>query len=102
MEEALDLSFDRLLMMMTCFGRLSAHHQEKKLCLCPKYVEIDTLKVNILRINCAPNWFYLQDYTGMHGQQNILKNSTLCPQRIFMITVGISETTVTFGLNSIN
>jgi len=25
----------------------------------------------ILRINCAPNWLYLQDYTGMHGQQNI-------------------------------
>jgi len=21
--------------------------------------------------NCAPSWFYLQDYTGMHGQQNI-------------------------------
>jgi len=25
----------------------------------------------ILRINCVPNWFYLQDYTGIHGQQNI-------------------------------
>ena len=21
--------------------------------------------------NCAPSWFYLQDYTGMHSQQNI-------------------------------
>jgi len=21
--------------------------------------------------NCAPSWLYLQDYTGMHGQQNI-------------------------------
>ena len=21
--------------------------------------------------NCAPSWFYLHDYTGMHGQQNI-------------------------------
>jgi len=21
--------------------------------------------------NCAPIWFYLQDYTSMHGQQNI-------------------------------
>jgi hypothetical protein len=20
---------------------------------------------------CAPSWFYLQDYTGMHGQQNV-------------------------------
>jgi len=33
-------------------------------------------KVNLvhnlfLRINCAPSWFYLQDYTGMHGQENI-------------------------------
>jgi hypothetical protein len=27
--------------------------------------------INILRINCAPSWFYIQDYTGMHGQQNI-------------------------------
>ena len=27
--------------------------------------------INILRINCAPSWFYLQDYTRMHGQQNI-------------------------------
>ena len=21
--------------------------------------------------NCAPSWLYLQNYTGMHGQQNI-------------------------------
>jgi hypothetical protein len=21
--------------------------------------------------NCAPSWLYLQDYTAMHGQQNI-------------------------------
>ena len=21
--------------------------------------------------NCAPSWLYLQDYTEMHGQQNI-------------------------------
>jgi len=21
--------------------------------------------------NCAPRWLYSQDYTGMHGQQNI-------------------------------
>jgi len=27
--------------------------------------------INILRINCAPIWLYLQDYTGMHGEQNI-------------------------------
>jgi hypothetical protein len=27
--------------------------------------------INILRINQAPNWLYLQDYTGMDSQQNI-------------------------------
>jgi len=27
--------------------------------------------INIQRINCAPSWFYLQDYTEMHNQQNI-------------------------------
>jgi len=25
----------------------------------------------MLRINCAPNWFHLQDYIEMYGQQNI-------------------------------
>jgi hypothetical protein len=24
--------------------------------------------------NCAPSWLYLQDYSGMHGQQNKKKN----------------------------
>jgi len=28
--------------------------------------------INILRINYAPSWLYLEDYTGMHGQQNII------------------------------
>ena len=32
---------------------------------------INILKINILRINCAPSWLYLQDYTVMDGQQNI-------------------------------
>jgi hypothetical protein len=27
--------------------------------------------INILRINCAPSWLYLKDYTGTHGQQKI-------------------------------
>jgi hypothetical protein len=26
--------------------------------------------INILKINCAPSWLYLQEYTGMHGRQN--------------------------------
>jgi len=24
-----------------------------------------------IKQNCAPSWIYLQNYTGMHGQQNI-------------------------------
>ena len=32
--------------------------------------------INILRINCAPSWLYLQDYAEIHGQQNIKKNLT--------------------------
>jgi hypothetical protein len=37
-------------------------------------IEINT--INTQRRNCAPGWFYLQDYTRMHGQQNI-KNDSL-------------------------
>jgi hypothetical protein len=29
--------------------------------------------IDILRTNCAPSWFYLQDYTEMQVQQNIKK-----------------------------
>ena len=29
--------------------------------------------INILRINCAPSWLYLEDYIGTRGQQNIKK-----------------------------
>ena len=32
---------------------------------------INILRINILRINCAPSWLYLRNYRGMHGQQNI-------------------------------
>jgi len=34
--------------------------------------------INILRINCPPSWLYLQDCTGMHGQQSIKKKDSLC------------------------
>ena len=27
--------------------------------------------LTVLRINCEPSWLYLQDYTEMHGQQNV-------------------------------
>ena len=36
---------------------------------CPKYVE---KRNKCIKQNCAPSWTYLQDYTGMHGQQNII------------------------------
>jgi hypothetical protein len=32
--------------------------------------------MNILRINGASGWFYLEDYTEMHVQQNIKKKVT--------------------------
>jgi len=36
----------------------------------PKHVK----KRNIhTKKNCAPSWLYIQDYTGMHGQQNFRK-----------------------------
>ena len=74
------------LSISTCFGRFCAHHQEKQLSLCDTlyllfYVDdwyayqtviarnmyrlINILIINIQKINCAPSWLYLQDYTGM-------------------------------------
>jgi hypothetical protein len=38
---------------------------------CPKHVEKSNKHI---KKNCAPSWFFLQDYTRLHGQQNI----TLC------------------------
>ena len=38
--------------------------------------------INILRINCAPSWLYLQDYTGMYSEQNTLKNATDIPEHM--------------------
>jgi hypothetical protein len=35
---------------------------------CPKHVE---KRNKHTKKNCAPSWLYLQDYTGMHGQQNV-------------------------------
>jgi len=35
---------------------------------------LNILRINILRIICEAIWFYLQDYTGMHGHQNIKVN----------------------------
>jgi len=27
--------------------------------------------------NCAPSWLYIQDYTGMHDQQNIKSGTNM-------------------------
>jgi len=40
----------------------------------------NTLRNKHTKKNCAPSWLYLQDYTGMHGQQNILKNMSVVYQ----------------------
>jgi len=63
------------LSISTCFGRLCAHHQEKQLYLCDTWYLLfcvdDCLVctpdshphrlINVLRINCAPSWLYLQE-----------------------------------------
>jgi len=36
--------------------------------------------INILRINCATSWFYLQGYTAMQDQQNMK-----LPSKLFQI-----------------
>ena len=53
----------------SCFSWWWAHSRSKR-------VEIDIyiyiyIYINILKINCAPSWFYLQDCTEMHGQRNM-------------------------------
>ena len=35
---------------------------------CPKHVEKSN---KVIKKICAPSWFYSQDFTGMHGQQNM-------------------------------
>jgi len=39
--------------------------------------------------NCAPSWLYLQDYTGMHGQQNVKFFSFIWPVSVATIFFGI-------------
>ena len=70
------------LSISTCFRRQCAHHQEKQLCLCDNWYLLfcvdDCLvcrvhpayqtvihRLNILRINYAPRWLYLQDGTSV-------------------------------------
>jgi len=59
------------------------------------YILINILRINTLRINGAPSWLYLQDYTGMHGQQNIKYRSHLLYSRpLKMGPIGCPETSV--------
>jgi hypothetical protein len=48
----------------SCFSWCMAHSRSK-------HVEKRNKHTNK---NCAPSWLYLQDYTAMHGQQNIKLN----------------------------
>ena len=51
--------------------------------------------INIVRINCAPSWLYLQDFTRMHGQQNIklrMNGTVPCsPSHHYWCTLKISH-----------
>jgi len=77
----------RRLVIVTLFGMNSTLHtrqssiQSDKHQVSYRYISPDDghivarnmyrKEINILRKKCAPNWFYLQDCTAMHGQQNI-------------------------------
>ena len=50
--------------------------------------------ITILRINCAPSWLYLQDYTGLYYQQNIF--STCCIRSSAKYCIVYVLTTLTF------
>jgi len=68
------------------FRQPCAHHQEKLLYLCdtgichPVWVASGLLvgvklqpadQTTYTKQNCASSWIYLQDSTGIHGQQNL-------------------------------
>ena len=40
---------------------------------------------------CAPSGFYLQDYTGMHGQQNIKISHVRVYGRLFVLRLVLSH-----------
>jgi hypothetical protein len=52
----------------SCFSWWWAHSR-------PKHVE---KRNKHTKKNCAPSWLYLQDYTGMCGQQNVKKPVNRC------------------------
>ena len=59
--------------------------------LAPKHVEKSNKYIKKI---CAPTWFYLQDYTSMHGQQNIKFHGSVVRHRCGGCTVtGISVIT---------
>ena len=79
-----------LLLFSICFGHPCGHHHEKitlsmrhwRLSLCmggawsadhtPPIQRHIEKRNKYIKQNCPPSWTYLQDYTGMHGQQNIM------------------------------
>jgi len=38
----------------------------------------------MLRINCAPKWLYLQDYTGKHGKKKNIKKEVVFLSEMFV------------------
>ena len=51
---------------------------------CPKHVE---KRNKHTKKNCAPSWLYLQDYTGMHGQQDITQRKVICVEIIDSVSL---------------
>jgi hypothetical protein len=59
------------LIFATLCGWLSGMQGGMKIPPClPVARNMYRIEINIQRRNCAPGWFYLQDYTRMHDQQN--------------------------------
>jgi hypothetical protein len=81
---------------VTIYGWLSGVRGGMKLLMMgtqrPKHVEKSNKHI---KKNCTPSWFYLQDYTGIHGKQN-LKNrnyfvgGTANKARSAILTYGIT------------
>jgi hypothetical protein len=56
---------------------------------CSKHVE---KRNKHIKKNCAPSWLYLQDYTRMHGQQNIkFCGWTVLPEGSFNSDISIAS-----------
>jgi hypothetical protein len=65
-----------LLLFSTCFGQLRAHHVQKN---------------NKHKKNCEPSWYYSQNYTRTHGQQNIKYRDKLRRGQLFVTMLVLHE-----------